>query len=568
MKIIENSNELNQQIYCSINFYKAELFLNKVRKDNFRTFLAVFSLVNLFFIPEWVNFFGEGPNNTVFMTPNPLENAYLALGSVVFGVSLLLFVLIRLFYKFKLTFLESSIFLGLLLCLFVPLNFLRECSALFNYYPELSYKSHWLAQNFIKPLKIPLVFVFAFGFYKLVRHRGEQISNWIKILGLIFSPVIVITHVNLVKLYRENRIYFNSRNIGSKNDHLSKRPPKVIWIIFDEMDYRLVFEQRPPKIKLPEIDRFRKEVVFFEKAYPPSDFTVASIPSLFLGERINVSSVEATDLVFLEPGTNKEMKWTQAPHLGKETKKLGYSTSVIGWYHQYCKSFHHELDYCRTFPAGRFDYGTNFGSSVKAILERSFVIDKRLERAFIFNLSEIHASALEQIKGGLSDVLFLHYSVPHKPYLYDQTKKAISPHVERTPENYFGNLILVDQILGDITKSLQAAKKWNETVLIISADHSWRKSEEYDGKRDFRVPFMIKMADGKAINYTKPIPNLITKEIILEIMKGNLNSSTELVSWLDRHNKVFPKGTVLTPIEEENHHSLGRETIHDFDPKG
>jgi len=51
-------------------------------------------------------------------------------------------------------------------------------------------------------------------------------------------------------------------------------------------------------------------------------------------------------------------------------------------------------------------------------------------------------------------------------------------------------------------------------------------------------------------------------------MKGNLNSSSELVSWLDRHKKVFPKGTVLTPIEEENHHSLGRETIHDFDPKG
>jgi len=58
---------------------------------------------------------------------------------------------------------------------------------------------------------------------------------------------------------------------------------RIVWIIFDELDYRLAFLDRPASIDLPELDRLRSEALFATHAREASESTLRSLPSLLLG---------------------------------------------------------------------------------------------------------------------------------------------------------------------------------------------------------------------------------------------------------------------------------------------
>ena len=45
--------------------------------------------------------------------------------------------------------------------------------------------------------------------------------------------------------------------------------PRVVWIIFDEADYRMIFEQRPASLEMPEFDRLREESLSANNAISP-----------------------------------------------------------------------------------------------------------------------------------------------------------------------------------------------------------------------------------------------------------------------------------------------------------
>ena len=76
--------------------------------------------------------------------------------------------------------------------------------------------------------------------------------------------------------------------------------PRVIWVVFDEMDQRLAFDARPSDLALPEFDRIRAEAVVADHATPTADWTVIALPSLISGrifdkaEMINARTLQVT----------------------------------------------------------------------------------------------------------------------------------------------------------------------------------------------------------------------------------------------------------------------------------
>ena len=74
--------------------------------------------------------------------------------------------------------------------------------------------------------------------------------------------------------------------------------PRVIWLLFDETDQRLGFEQRPPGLKLPEFDRLRAASLYATNAVSPGDSTALSIPGLLTGRRASQVRIQnASDLI-------------------------------------------------------------------------------------------------------------------------------------------------------------------------------------------------------------------------------------------------------------------------------
>jgi phosphoglycerol transferase MdoB-like AlkP superfamily enzyme len=102
---------------------------------------------------------------------------------------------------------------------------------------------------------------------------------------------------------------------------------------------------------------------------------------------------------------------------------------------------------------------------------------------------------------------------------------------------YCNNLVLAERTLGRLRRAMVETGEWDKTWLILSADHSWRQSTLYDGKRDLRVPFLIKApGQTKPLVYSTQINTVLTRNLILAILKGELGHEDELAKWIDQHH--------------------------------
>jgi arylsulfatase A-like enzyme len=104
---------------------------------------------------------------------------------------------------------------------------------------------------------------------------------------------------------------------------------------------------------------------------------------------------------------------------------------------------------------------------------------------------------------------------------------------------YFNNLALADRTFGKLRAAMEASNQWNRSWIIVSADHSWRASAEYDGRRDFRVPFLVKApGPNQPVVYSPAINTLLTHDLILAILRSELTNQQQVVPWLDSHPTV------------------------------
>ena len=114
---------------------------------------------------------------------------------------------------------------------------------------------------------------------------------------------------------------------------------------------------------------------------------------------------------------------------------------------------------------------------------------------------------------------------------------------------YFNNLALADLTLGKLRQALESSGQWDKTWLILSSDHSWRTSRDYDGRRDLRVPFLIK-APGAAqsITCSTPINTSLTHDLVLAILRGDLTNQPQAAAWLEAHPSLHPPAEIPSAL--------------------
>ena len=142
----------------------------------------------------------------------------------------------------------------------------------------------------------------------------------------------------------------------------------------------------------------------------------------------------------------------------------------------------------------------------------------------------------ELISDSETDFLFVHFSVPHDPF--------ITPDNFDGTENYFSSLLVVDRTLRSVTESIESSGLSDKTVLIVSSDHRWRQKTAGEFEflspdkadeviRDRRVPFMIRFpGQGSRIDFKPEFNTIVTKEIVENIFSGKITEPANLESWL------------------------------------
>src|SRR5205814_9818009 len=110
---------------------------------------------------------------------------------------------------------------------------------------------------------------------------SSGITGTVASILMILSPFSLIAlsqGIWLAQRHRSDITLFSKKTPGGTS--ATGPPRRILWLVFDEMDQRMLFDARPDGIKFPESDRFRSEALYSDSAYPPAGETLLSMPSL------------------------------------------------------------------------------------------------------------------------------------------------------------------------------------------------------------------------------------------------------------------------------------------------
>jgi hypothetical protein len=388
----------------------------------------------------------------------------------------------------------------------------------------------------------------------LVRFRPTMV----RLLGtvvLAMSPFALMTFAQAAWLMTK----FEDRPPAA---HLpaTRSAPRILWLVFDEMDDRLAFARRPPTIRLPELDRLRAEALWAREAYSPARFTLRSMPALITGKLVaDVTVAHPSELSVKFHGSEKAVPWSAEPNVFSRAREAGYNTALTGWYHPYCRIIGHTVTRC----TNRDEQATLLASAREQV--RSLIDTVPLAARLIGwgpPWPEISPGASRsRYQATLADarqwatdpdlgLVLVHWGFPHRPIFYDRYEGRLEPS-ERS--NYFDNLALVDRTLGELRRAMQQAGMWDPTIVLVTSDHQFRpgffqtespawppeENAALNGPRDAQVPFILKLSGQEdAVRYDPPFNTVLTHDLMLALLRREVSSPASVVSWLDRHRSI------------------------------
>ncbi len=520
------------------------------------------SLANLCLINMWHNLLYRTPtssSNDYFLKSSPyrLTAAAAILDVLLLGAALLPVMILAGRRRSSGKALARPVVLGML---FFPIYYILLFGL--SLYVGSSLSANDAALSFIVAfLTLPILY--------FLWYRKPQVGESVRNVLLVLSPFVLLTFSHAAWHLALGEGAFVDKPLAPLIQN-TPASPRVLWFIFDEMDQRQTFEGRLPDVKLPVIDRLRDESLYANNAYPPGSWTIRSLPALFIGKRISKAEPLSSDeLAITFCGTDRAVRWSHEPNVFSGARAMGFNTAVIGGYHPYCRIINKNVSSCFWQPWDPFESGPKptlvgtmaeqfaiglgvFDPSHRLLSRRSEEIRAEVLKGVLHEVlyhAGIYTNILEESRKVIADpnfgLIVVHWPIPHPPSIYDRsTQRLRDSQVNVTDTSYADNLVLVDRTLGLIRRDLEASGRWDSITLIVSSDHWLRKSLwRYEGEVDHRIPFMLKLAgQKKGVTYEKPFNTVLTHDLVLAIMKGEITSTDGAVTWLDR-NRTATEGT-------------------------
>lgn len=154
-------------------------------------------------------------------------------------------------------------------------------------------------------------------------------------------------------------------------------------------------------------------------------------------------------------------------------------------------------------------------------------------RLAIESYVDVHARALEVVRSAPSGLIFVHYPIPHAPFIYDGNAERFV-HLEAPGvAGYLDNLRLADRALRELLVAISDSGRSEETTLIVSSDHSWRDAPRYGLVRDLRVPFILRLARSReAHSLDRPFDTLHSARLVEAVLTERLRTPEEVEAWV------------------------------------
>jgi hypothetical protein len=344
--------------------------------------------------------------------------------------------------------------------------------------------------------------------------------------------------------------------------------PRVIWVVFDEMDQRLAFEERPAGLLLPEFDRLRAEGLSGNQVKQTASWTAIALPSLLCGRIFNrAEPLSFNELRLSIAGSADPLNWHDQPNVFQRARELGVNAELDGWHHPYCRVIGDSLVRCLAVPSGaaalvrdvdvpnlglfrtlgflfhlqweatRDLFRSNHMESAEKL--NDLWIQEQQQQQYFRIRDRAYASAVDSRIG----LLFLHFPTPHPYPIYDRKRGDFTLS---SSLDYFDNLALADRTLGELRRALEQAGLWEQTSILVTADHGFRR-QAWQGRFGWtpqldaltasgsfdRVPFILKIAgQTRGLASSEPFSNVLSGGIVLSVLSGAVTTPAQAADWL------------------------------------
>ena len=294
----------------------------------------------------------------------------------------------------------------------------------------------------------------------------------------------------------------------------------IIWLglvpVF--LYLRQTREERPP-FPLTPLSGLFYAAFFASNARPPHAFTVNSIASLLTGrpvERIKQLPHDGIGIYF--KGEEQQQLLNRLSTVFSDSFRLGANISAFGQIgYSYCRLFHTLISQCWNVDGWWKGKDDNVLTRMGTIARQGWQqVDRLIQGRNRFvnaNLNHIERfkRLIQDLAATASDprfhLVYAHLRMPHEPFIYNRFKDTYDPGAD--PDiGYLDNLELTDGVLAEVWKGMEAAGLWDATAVIISADHSWRTANKYDGK--FGAAFRFREETDASTSWRRsPVDNVI-----------------------------------------------------------
>lgn len=412
-------------------------------------------------------------------------------------------------------------------------------------------------------LKIGICGTLLFALFR-TPHTAE---HRLKALFLILVPVLPMYAFHALWSYRT--VTLDAGHGTASFLPIAPHSPHVVWVVFDELDERILFDIRPQRLHLPEFDRLRKESVFAHRALPPGPETLWSMPSFLLGRQISNPKMDTGRLSVQFAAGGPSFDFASQPNVFHEARAGGFNTGLTGWYLPYCRMIGNDLSDCTWAPLGTgvvwaenvlqhepFYKGMLYLARWDARLTFPLLVtlhfldvmpDDFLSRQYqsIHAARTVSENAIRMLRDRRLNFIVIHVPAPHPPGIWETRRRQLA----FGRADYLDNYELADSILGQIRRTLEETGEWDHTTLLVTSDHPYRPelwkrqqiwSAELEATTAARkypyVPFFLKLPlQRQAVPYRREFNNVLSGRLLLEALHGNVNTPEQAVTWIGRH---------------------------------
>lgn len=324
------------------------------------------------------------------------------------------------------------------------------------------------------------------------------------------------------------------------------RQGRIVWILFDELSYKLAIGRPPVGETFPNFEKLRGESLSLGNVQPVGYYTDLVVPSLLDNRAVvGYRSTPEGRLLIEEKDRPGWRAYDEHETLFAAAQTEGWNPGVVGWAIPYCRLMGDVLTRCFADPGVLGELWFEPWARGDSILSWALAVP----RGFLARLGSMQAvktrrlelegdddaMLMKQSRAMLADpelrFIYIHLPVPHPPGVFDRRTRT-----RCACGNYLDNLAMADEVLGELRGEIDATGE--RTALIVSSDHSWRvplwkggadwTAEEErvsQGQFDPRPVFLVHFAGQTTGSEVEgAVPELVEHDVIAGMLAGKIRT--------------------------------------------